>query len=548
SPDKQNVYITVDVREGEVYTVSENLFRGELVVPQEQLERAILLKPEETFSMQVAEMGAEYMVRMLEAEGYAFAEVEPVPLVDRENKTVKVVYNVEPGRRAYVRNIVFKGSPGTRDSVFRREMRVFEGAWLNNARLDRSKVRLERLPFVENVEVETPAVPGAPDQVDVVFDIKERNAGQFQFGIGYAGSATGLIGNISVAHSNFLGTGDYVNFGLVSSSFSKSLSLTHRDPYATVDGISRAMSMFYRDSESLGRRLEEFTTVSYGGSLDYSYPVSEYSYLGWGVSASRNDISSRRPGTSLAIERFLTSPVHGDVSIVPLSARFDLVKLSYNEVTVNGQYVYDTRNRSIFATRGTRRSLSLTVATSPGDVNYYQAMIEQRNFFPLGGGFTVTTNFNIGVAEPYGDSIELPPGSRFYAGGFDSIRAFRESYLGPRDEDVFDADGNLVHDGTGYPVGGRLKTFLQTELLLPNFASEDPTDPPESTQFSLFVDTGNLFADVDDFDVDEFRASAGIAATFLTPIGALRFSYGYPIISEDGDELERIQFTIGSVF
>lgn len=548
SPDKRNVYITISVHEGDIYTVSENQFRGDLVVPQADLEKRILLKEGEMFSMSVAEFGAQLMVRRLEAEGYAFAEVEPVPDVDREKKTVKVIYNVNPGRRTYVRSIVFNGSPGTRDEVFRREMRVFEGAWLNNARLERSKVRLERLAFVESVTMETPAVPGSPDKVDVVFDIKERNAGQFQFGVGYAGSSTGIIGNVSVAHSNFLGTGDYVNFGLVTSSFSKSLSITHRDPYATNEGVSRTLSVFYRDAESLGRRLEDFNTTSYGGSVDYSYPISEYSYLGWGFTGSRNDVSSRRPGTSLAIDRFLTSPNHGDVTIVPLTEQFDLIKLSYNEIALSGRYIYDTRNRSIFATRGTRRVLSLKVAAAPGDVEYYQGGFEQRNFFPLGGGFTITTNVDISIAEPYGDSIELPPGSRFYAGGFDSIRGFRESYLGPQDEDVFDEDGNLLHAGTGYPVGGRLKTFLQTELLLPNYASEDPTDPPSNTQFSIFVDTGNLFAEVNDFDVDTFRASAGIAATFLTPIGALRFSYGYPVIQEDGDELERIQFTVGSVF
>ncbi|HEX7030599.1 MAG TPA: outer membrane protein assembly factor BamA [Gammaproteobacteria bacterium] len=548
SPDKRNVYVTIGMREGDVYTVSENLFRGDLVVPREELERRILLRPGETFSMQIAETSAELMVYRLEQEGYAFAEVEPVPEVDRENKTVTMTYVVNPGRRAYVRDVVFKGSPGTRDDVFRREMRVFEGAWLNNARLDRSKVRLERLPYVESVEVETPAVIGSPDTVDVIFNIKERNAGQFQFGVGYAGSAVGVIGNISISHANFLGTGDSVGFGVQSSSFGKTLTFSHRDPYATIDGISRSTSVFYRDSSRLGRGLEGFNTVSYGGSLDYSYPISEYSYLGWGVSASRNEITTYRPGASLPVLGFLTNPAHGDVTVMAISESVDFVKLSYNDMTLGGRYIYDSRNRSIFATRGMRREVSLSVAANPGDVEYYQAQIEQRNFFPLGGGFTVTTNVNIGVTEPYGGSVELPPGKRFYAGGFETIRAFRESYLGPKDEDVLDEDGNLLHAGTGLPVGGRLKTFVQAELLLPNYASEDPTDPPENSQFSLFVDAGNLFREVGDFDVDTFRVSAGVAATFLTPIGALRFSYGYPVVMEDGDELERMQFTIGSVF
>lgn len=555
SPDKQDVFITLGVREGDVYTVEESEIRGQLIVPQEELERLILLAPGETFSMRVAEASAQLMVRRLEAEGYAFAEVEPVPQVNREDKTVKVTYSVNPGRRAYVRSIVFNGAPGTNDEVFRREMRVFEGAWLNNARVERSKVRLQRLPFVENVQVETKPVPGSPDEVDVVFDIKERNAGEFQFGVGYAGSATGIIGNASVSHTNFLGSGDSIQVGLQTSSFQNSLSMSHRDPYATIDGISRSVSMFYRDSSRLGQGLEQFDSKSFGGGLDYSYPISEYSSIGWGVSASRNDISSYRSvvgsqfrSSSWLVEQFLTNPAHGDVAIVPIDPQRDLLKLTYDELVLNARYVYDTRNRAIFATRGARREVSLGVAVAPGDVEYYLGRIEQRNFFPLGAGYTLTTNFNVGVVEPFGDTEILPPGKRFMAGGFDTIRAFRESYLGPRDENVFDEDGNLIHIGSDYPIGGRLQTFAQAELLLPNFAAEDPLAPPESTQFSVFVDTGYLFPRVGDFDVDQFRVSAGVAATFLTPIGALRLGFGVPVISEEGDEIERIQFTIGSVF
>lgn len=555
SPDRRDVFITLELHEGDVYTVAENELRGQLIVPEEQLREMIVLKPGETFSMRLAETGAEYMKLLLEAEGYSFAEVRPLPQVDRENRTVNVVYSVEPGRRAYVRSVLFRNAPGTNDEVFRREMRVFEGAWLNNARVERSKIRLERLPFVERVEVETEPVPGSPDEVDVVFDIKERNAGEFQVGVGYAGSATGVIGNASVSHTNFLGTGDRVQFALVSSSFSKSLSLSHRDPYATIDGISRSVSVFYRDSSSLGRALEQFDTTSFGAGIDYAYPISEYSSIGWGLSASRNEISSVRhapdsglQGSSLLVEQFLTSPEHGEVTIFPLGQTTDLIKLQYDEAVISGRYIYDTRNRSIFANRGTRRELSLAAATSPGDVNYFQAILEQRNFFDVGAGFTLTTNSSVAYADTYGDSVVLPPGKRFLAGGFDTIRGFRESYLGPRDETIFDEDGNLIHLGTGLPVGGKLRTFVQTELLLPNFLAEDPLAPPENVQFSVFVDAGNLFADADDFDIDEFRVSSGVAATFLTPVGALRFALAYPVIRKEGDEVERIQFTIGSVF
>ncbi|HEX6928003.1 MAG TPA: outer membrane protein assembly factor BamA [Gammaproteobacteria bacterium] len=551
SPDKRDVFLSIGIREGEVYTVAESQLRGELIVPQEQLEGLILLKPGERFSMRMAEAGSQLMVRRLEAEGYAFAEVEAIPEVDRENKTVAITYFVNPGRRAYVRSIVFNGAPGTNDEVFRREMRVFEGAWLNNARLERSKVRLERLPFVESATVKTEPVPDSPDVVDVIFDIKERNAGEFQIGVGYAGSTTGVMGNISVSHTNFLGTGDKLDFTMVSSSFQRSLSITHRDPYATDDGISRSLSVFYVDSSALGRRLEDFNTVSYGGGVDYTYPISEYSSIGWGVSASRNETAATRPGISRLVEEFLVDPAHGDVTITPLlmfGSASEQIKLAYDELSISGRYIHDTRNRSIFATRGSRRQVSAILATNPGDIEYYQALIEQRNFFPLGGGFTLTTNIDLAVAEPLGDTNVLPPGKRFLAGGFDTIRGFRESYLGPFDDNVFDEDGELVRAGTGYPVGGRLRTFFQTELLLPKFTGDDPEAPPENSQFSVFIDTGYVFETVDDFDFDEFRVSAGVAGTFLTPVGAMRFSVGVPIIEKEGDELERIQFTIGSVF
>lgn len=552
SPDKRDVFITIGVREGDIYTVEKNQLRGELIVPIEELEQFIFLKEGETFSMRIAEAGAQFMVRRLEAEGYAFAKVEPIPQVNRDSKTVSMIYHVDPGRRAYVRNIVFKGAPGTNDEVYRREMRVLEGAWLNNARVERSKVRVERLPFVERATVDTQPVPGSPDEVDVIFDIKERNAGEFSVGVGYAGSATGLMGNVSVTHTNFLGSGDSLNFSAVSSSFSRSLSIAHRDPYASIDGISRSISVFYRDGSAMGRRLEQFDTTSYGLGLDYSYPISEYSSIGWGISGSQNDLQNNRPGMSQLVEDFMTNPAHGDVTITPLFISEDgvveRVGLEYSEVALSGRYIYDTRNRSIFASRGMRRDIGLGIATPAGDVEYFQLTLGQRNFFPLGLGYTLTTNLNVGYAEPLGDSEELPPGKRFMAGGFDTIRAFRESYLGPIDEDVFDENGNLVRAGTEYPVGGRLRTFLQTELLLPNFTAEDPTAAPESTQFSIFLDTGYLFRNASDFDMDEFRVSTGVAATFLTPVGALRFAVGYPLRRQEGDRVERVQFTIGSVF
>jgi len=211
-------------------------------------------------------------------------------------------------------------------------------------------------------------------------------------------------------------------------------------------------------------------------------------------------------------------------------------------------YIYDTRNRYLFATRGRRVDANLSVSPGISDITYYKLNLMLREFFPLGGGYTITSRLNVGYADVFGDTTQLPPGSRFFGGGFESLRAFRESNIGPRDTNTFDADGNLAHSATNYPIGGKLSTFIQTELLLPNFAADDPALPPENTQFSLFVDTGYIYEEPGDFDIKEFRVSAGVAATFLTPIGALRFSFGVPLRYRPTDRTERIQFSVGSVF
>lgn len=556
SPDKQDVFLTFILAEGDIYTVSGSELMGNLIVPAEQLERMILLKPGETFSQRMAEAGAQFMARRLEAEGYAFADVEPVPDVNREDRTVNVIYRVDPGRRIGVRSVVFKGAPGTNDEVYRRQMRQFEGAWLSNARLERSKVRIERMPFVERVESETVPVDGEDDLVDVEFNIAERSAGEFQVGVGYAGSATGLMGNVAVSHANFLGSGESVKLDLSSTSFQKTFSVTHGDPYSTIDGINRNTSVYYIERDSLARGFEQFTTETIGLSLDYTYPVSEYASVGWGVQASSNEVATQIPGASLSLENFMLDPAHGDVTLIPLVPRQEfpnipayLAGLDYTEFGVSLRAGYDSRNRSIFATRGAQRSLRFTLVGAPGDIEYYSLNTTMRDFFGLGAGHTLTTRLDLALTDTYGSSSALPPSRRLLAGGFDTIRAFRESYLGPRDVNVFDPNtGELIHVGTGTPIGGKFRTFVQAELLLPNYFADDPDAPAESSQFGIFIDAGNLYESPSDFTFDDWRVSAGIAATFLTPVGALRFAFGVPISYEDGDELERFQFTIGSIF
>ncbi|MGH8250608.1 MAG: outer membrane protein assembly factor BamA [Steroidobacteraceae bacterium] len=562
APEKDDIFITVNLREGEVYKVGEVKLAGTMKVPEAELRRLLQVKTGQTYSRKHITQTQELLSFRLGVEGYAFAKIDPVPQANEEAKTVDLTFFVDPGSRAYVRRINFINTSAIDDEVLRREMRQMEGSYLSNALLERSKERLQRLPYIETVEFETTPVAGTADLVDVDFDIKEGLPGQFSGGIGYSESQSFLL-NGSFVHSNFMGSGERLALELLSGRFSQSYSLSHTDPYTTVDGVSRTMGVQFRDITQFVSAASDFSTTTMSGTLEYGYPISEMQGLRFGVVAQHSDLivnprnsapeavtwvrNNGNPYTRI-IEREIDDPNSEDPQIITTT----LFGTKFNAYELVAGWYYDSRNRAIFADRGMRHSLSLA-GTAPGsEVDYYVFNYDYLQLIPIWKQFTVALTAELA----YGDALDkettsLPPYRQFFAGGPESVRGFSESRLGPK-------------DGFGNPYGGNMKVIGRAELLLPV-----PEKWRASTRISAFFDIGNAFSQgqsidfvgedgvtpVDyEFDYNELRQSVGLAVQWLAPLGVFRFSYGIPLNEFKGDgiryadEVERFQFTIGSAF
>lgn len=523
SPDLLDMYLTISLHEGEIYTVKEVKFSGNMVVPEAVLRPFVLVRPETTYSLFAATKSAEYITSILGAKGYGFAEVTPVPELDTATHEATVTFVVKPGKRTYVRQIHFDGGVSTQDEVYRREMRQFEAAGMSNVLLERSNTRIKRLPYVEESTYETVPVPGTDDMVDVNFDIKERQAGNLLFSVGY-GSEIGAIINTGVTHANFLGTGDRISINLAKTTYGQSYSFSHTDPYAMLDEVSRTESIYFSSSEAFIRNSSSLDTDQYGGSLIFGYPTSEYTGVNWGMNV-RHSVLATNIFSSQELIDFVSN--NGDTYNTLFGPATEL-----NTYELQAGFYYDTRNRTIFADRGAMAQVTAELAVPSSDVEYYTIKYTQIKYLPLFANLTLGFNGQISWGEPLGDTSLLPPYKHYYAGGPDTVRSYRPNYLGPR-------------DSRGYPFGGGLRTFLQTELFIPPVGGGAG---PGAARFGLFFDIGNVYATPSDFDADLLRASAGAAVTWLTPLGAMRFSWGVPLREQPGDLTESFQFSVGTVF
>ena len=541
SPDHNSVYITVGITEGGVYKVKDVKLSGNFVVPEDQLQRYVLIHPGDTFSLGLANATADLIRKRLGVDGYAFAQVNPVPDMDREHKLVSINFVIDPGERAYLRHINFQGAPGTNDEVFRREMRQFEGSWLSNIDLERSRVRLQRLPWVEDVQVKTTQVPGTANLVDADFTIKERPPGTANIGIGY-GSQSGLVLDGEISNANFLGTGEKLTLNATHTAIGHSYSFSFSQPYWTVDGVTQTVSLFQSRVSSLTINSAPLTTASYGVTLSYDIPLSEYS--AWGVSGtySHNELFSTT-GTSQAYINFMSNPRNGSI-FYTLGGCLDPLRgftficefpgLRYNTLETTLSYVHDTENRIIFPTAGDRELVSLTSAVPGGDVEYYILNYQQYAFLPLPFDFIYALNSQASYGRPYGKTSPYPPFKNFFVGGPDSVRGWQAGTLGPKDPI------------SSFPIGGSALFYAQNEFVLPRFGKD--TSGSGSYRVAAFIDFGNVFQDAGDFSLRQFRASWGVAATFLTPLGAMKFSYAFPMNPKPGDLTERFQFTLGAYY
>ncbi len=539
SPNRNSVYITVNISEGGVYKIKGVKLAGQFVVPEEELKKYVLVKPGETFSLKRATLSADLIQKRLGMDGYAFAQVNPVPDIDRQHKLVSITFFIDPGQRVYVRHINFSGGSGTDDVVFRREMRQFEGTWLSNIDVERSRVRLDRLPWVENAKVKTVRVPGSADLVDLDYKVSERPAGTANVGVGY-GSYSGLVLQGQVVNANFLGTGERAAIQASRSYIGHNYNVSFTDPYWTVDGISRTLSVYQSQISSLTIYSAPLTTQSYGGQIGFNIPLSEYS--AWGISAtySHNQLFSQF-GTSQQYVAFISNPANGHVietsGVCSDPRGFSFIceypSLQYNTLEASLSYVRDTRNRIIFPDHGARESISLTAAVPGFDQEYYILSYQQLAFIPLFKGFIFGFNGEADYGAPYGKTATYPPYKNFFVGGPDTVRGWQIDTLGPY--------------SSGYPFGGRTDVWMQNELILPNFGSKSGSESG-SSRWALFLDAGNAFTDPGNFSWSGLRVSTGVAATFLTPLGAMKFSYALPLNAKPGDQTSRFQFTLGTYF
>ena len=552
SPDLEDVFITINVREGSNYNVSEVKLAGDFVVDEAELNQYVLLKPGMRYSQQLITSSTELLRLRLGQEGYGFAEITPIPEIDEENGEVAVTLLITAERRVYVRRIAFDGAAAVEDEVLRRELRQFEGAYLSNDLLERSKVRLQRLPYLEEVDFETIRVPGSQDQVDVVFSVTERQPGEFQGSVGYSGYYKLQLSG-SAVHSNLFGRGNRLAVGLTGTSYSRLYNLSYTDPYVTMDGISVTGSLTYQNYSQFFSAGSDLDTTTASAGAEVSYPITELQSLIFGATLQRADLITTQFSNAQSrqwvqnngkpYEREVPGLAGGDPQIY-YGSKFASLELLLG-------WLYDSRNRVLFPTRGMRHRLSLSATVPGSDVEFASARYQYTHYLPFPGlrWLSFRLNADIGIAEAFGDTTAVPPYKHFYGGGPDSVRGFKEFRLGPKDR-------------FGNAYGGNMLVTGQAELILPL-----PERFRQSARLAAFVDVGNVFSTSDlqffdrvgdplsyDFDAGKLKRSVGIGAEWLAPLGLLRFSFAAPLNADPetdrfwGDEVERFQFSLGGAF
>ncbi len=513
TPDKQDVYITVNVTEGDKYKVNNIALSGDLITTEAELRELITFKKGDVFSRKESSLSRTNINDRLSEDGYAFANVNLSPKVDEKNKTVDLTFFVDPGRRVYVNRINIYGNIKTKDEVIRREIRQMEGDWMSAKSIAQSKKRLNRLGFFGDISVETPAVENTNDQVDVNFTVAERSTGSLSAGLGY-NDTQGAIINFSIAQNNFVGTGNQVSISINNSSVIQNNTINYTNPYYTEDGISRGFSLYKRKFSAQAALISNYTTNSLGGGVNYGIPLSESDSLGLGLSYDSTEIITGTNSTQAMID-FVAE--NGN---------------TYGNYKARLSWAHDTRNKAIFADRGSLASGSIDVTLPSSDLEYYKLSLRYLQYFPIAEDVTLLFNTKLGYGKSYGGTSILPPYENYYAGGSRSVRGYDSNRLGPRDP------------RTNNPLGGNKRIVTNLELLLPNPFTENG----KSIRFSLFFDAGNVFGEDESIDFGGLRTSLGAALIWITPVGLMRFSWANTLNDEPGDDTKSFQFTLGSTF
>ena len=565
SPDKKDMYLTAGITEGEIYSISDVAVSGDTVLPKEEIEQIVaFIKPGNIFSRGLLELATDAITARLSNIGYAFAQVNPVPTIDREKRTVGINMQVQPGPRVNVRRIVFKGNSRTADQVLRREMRQFEGSWYSQAAIDRGKVRLSRLGYFEEVNVENQPVPGSDDQVDVVYEVKETTSGSIAAGVGYS-QLSGMNLSLQLSENNFLGSGNRVSVALTRSTYQKRYDFSFMNPYFTDEGLSLGYNLWWREFDYSSYNVAQYSTNSGAAQVFMGLPLSESDSISLMFGIDTNEILAS-PGS--------TPPPLVDY----ISAVGNRTFHSWRGQIGWGR---DTRNDYFIPVAGSTQNLSAEIALPGSTVEYFKLSYDFAKYWPLSQMLVLKTGVNLGYGDSYGKSISrnlcytagtwvdgpdadtlpdtwvpgpppsepclvtspdydktvtangLPFFENFYAGGIAAsgkVRGFVDNTLGP-----------AYTSGSGYrqPLGGSFLVAGTVEAIFPKLF-----DSP-AARVSAFLDFGNVYDGWDNFSASELRASAGIALLWRSPMGPLSISYAMPLRKKDGDQIERLQFTFG---
>ena len=509
SADKQDITITVNVKEGQPYTVTGVKLEGEYLGKEEDFKTLVTIKPGEAYNAERVTQTTRAMTERFGTFGYAFAKVEARPEIDRANGQVMINIASDPGRRVYVRRINVAGNTRTRDEVVRREFRQFESSWYDGRRIKLSRDRVDRLGYFSEVNVDSNEVPGTLDQVDLTVTVKEKPTGNLLLGAGFS-SADKLSLTASVKQENVFGSGNYLGVELNTSKYNRTIVLSTIDPYFTVDGISRQIDVFYRTQRPLNSQGEEYKLVSPGASIRFGVPFSEYDTVFFGVGFERTEIQGTNLPNSYALYRDAFGPT---ATSIPLTIGWSR----------------DSRDSAIVPTAGRLMSFNLDWAVA-GDSKYVRSIARYQQYFPLSRRFTFGFNAQMGWGKGIGER-PYPFFKNFYGGGLGSVRGFDQNSLGPVDV-------------TGAYIGGNREFNVNGELYLP----VPGTGNDRTLRWFTYVDAGNVWGENDKLDFGSLRASAGVGLTWVSPVGPLKLSYGTPIRKRPEDRIQRLQFQIGTAF
>ena len=535
SPDKDQVYIDINVKEGDLYKVGDVRMAGEFPVPESELKPLLLTQPGQTYSQKIVTLTSDIINRRLGREGYLFADVQGVPELDDATKTAKLVYYINPNRVMSVRRINFTGNLKTDDQVLRREMRQFEGAQASGEKIDLSKVRLERLGFFGEVKSENVRVPGTTDQVDVNVSVVEQPSGSISASVGYSQNA-GMVFGASVSQTNFLGTGNRVSIGLNRSDIRDSYNFSYLNPYYTPEGISRGFNVYLRQTKFDNLNISNYATDSMGGNISFSYPIDETETISF---SAGYDITDVKIGVQPSEVVYNFDQKYGS---------------SLNTYLGSASWQRNTLNRGVFPTAGGSQTVALEMGLPGSDVGFYKLTYNAQRYIPVMGRWVGRAFTRLGYGDGIGGGDDLPFYRNFFGGGFGSVRGYRDNSMGPKSRllNTFTNPPTLINGAVAESVGGNVQIEAGMELIFPTPFIEDNN----KVRTLAFFDAGNIFdTKLQGFAGEDYkpslsnmRYSVGLGLSWITPIGPLTFAIAQPLSEKEGDDTQMFQFSLGQGF